>query len=128
MAPEFFFNFHSKLTTELCCKYRSSSLLHFGQAHLGCLCRLNVSPHLLMMIYILFCYGAFAELLIDKYKSFTLYISISSAYHPILLSIDASKSAKRKAARGMPTTEFTYCVARTTFRGQICSPLHFYIV
>ncbi|KAK3163643.1 hypothetical protein QOZ80_1AG0006320 [Eleusine coracana subsp. coracana] len=29
---------------------------------------------------------------------------------------DASKSAKRKAARGMSTPEFTYCVARTTFR------------
>ncbi|KAL6842090.1 hypothetical protein ACP4OV_028069 [Aristida adscensionis] len=29
---------------------------------------------------------------------------------------DASKSAKRKAARGMSTPEYTYCVARTTFR------------
>ncbi|TVU01862.1 hypothetical protein EJB05_32010 [Eragrostis curvula] len=29
---------------------------------------------------------------------------------------DASKSARRKAARGMSTPEFTYCVARTTFR------------
>ncbi|KAL6622790.1 hypothetical protein ACP70R_018775 [Stipagrostis hirtigluma subsp. patula] len=29
---------------------------------------------------------------------------------------DASKSAKRKAARGMPTPQYTYCVARTTFR------------
>ncbi|KAK3136650.1 hypothetical protein QOZ80_5BG0440210 [Eleusine coracana subsp. coracana] len=29
---------------------------------------------------------------------------------------DASKSAKRKAARGMSTPEFTYCVTRTTFR------------
>ncbi|XP_062204045.1 uncharacterized protein LOC133906228 [Phragmites australis] len=29
---------------------------------------------------------------------------------------DASKSARRKAARGMSTPEYTYCVARTTFR------------
>ncbi|TKW29128.1 hypothetical protein SEVIR_3G375900v4 [Setaria viridis] len=29
---------------------------------------------------------------------------------------DASKSAKRKAARGMSTPEYTFCVARTTFR------------
>nr|ACL54720.1 unknown [Zea mays] len=29
---------------------------------------------------------------------------------------DASKSSKRKAARGMPTPQYTYCVARTTFR------------
>jgi hypothetical protein len=33
---------------------------------------------------------------------------------------DASKSAKRKAARGMSTPQYTFCVARTTFRGQIC--------
>lgn len=38
----------------------------------------------------------------------------------ILFSIDASKSSKRKAARGMSTPQYTYCVARTTFRGQIC--------
>jgi hypothetical protein len=36
------------------------------------------------------------------------------------ISIDASKSSKRKAARGMPTPQYTYCVARTTFRGLIC--------
>ncbi|KAJ1265430.1 hypothetical protein BS78_08G076000 [Paspalum vaginatum] len=29
---------------------------------------------------------------------------------------DASKSAKRKAARGMSTPHYTFCVARTTFR------------
>jgi len=29
---------------------------------------------------------------------------------------DASKSAKRKAARGMSTPQYTFCVARTTFR------------
>lgn len=29
---------------------------------------------------------------------------------------DASKSSKRKAARGMSTPQYTYCVARTTFR------------
>ncbi|KAF8646304.1 hypothetical protein HU200_013425 [Digitaria exilis] len=29
---------------------------------------------------------------------------------------DASKSAKRKAARGMATPQYTFCVARTTFR------------
>ncbi|OEL37830.1 hypothetical protein BAE44_0001151 [Dichanthelium oligosanthes] len=30
---------------------------------------------------------------------------------------DASKSAKRKAARGMSTPQYTFCVAKTTFRG-----------
>ncbi|KQJ86658.1 uncharacterized protein LOC100835754 [Brachypodium distachyon] len=29
---------------------------------------------------------------------------------------DAAKSSKRKAIRGMPIPEYTYCVARTTFR------------
>ncbi|KAL5224391.1 hypothetical protein ABZP36_011030 [Zizania latifolia] len=33
---------------------------------------------------------------------------------------DASKSSKRKAARGISFPEYTYCVARTTFRGRLC--------
>lgn len=32
---------------------------------------------------------------------------------------DASKSAKRKSLRGIPTTSFIFCVSRTTFRGNL---------
>ncbi|GJN06094.1 hypothetical protein PR202_ga23782 [Eleusine coracana subsp. coracana] len=43
---------------------------------------------------------------------------ITPFYSSVKQIIHASKSAKRKAARGMSTPEFTYCVARTTFRAQ----------
>jgi hypothetical protein len=41
------------------------------------------------------------------------------------LSKDAAKSSKRKATRGMSIPEYTYCVARTTFRGKIFLQCHF---
>lgn len=56
------------------------------------------------------------------------YHSFMQLLYPFLISIDASKSSKRKAARGMSTSQYTYCVARTTFRGQICLYWNFFFI
>ncbi|AQK39981.1 hypothetical protein ZEAMMB73_Zm00001d023756 [Zea mays] len=57
--------------------------------------------------------------LISQFICFNLWLIIITIFMQTIsnyISIDASKSSKRKAARGMPTPQYTYCVARTTFR------------
>jgi len=99
--------------------YRYASYIFFLWSY-DMLTRLQIySVYMMMLLWI------YLSVSLSSPNSFvSIYGSLLSQFlcklYLILFSIDASKSSKRKAARGMSTPQYTYCVARTTFRGQIC--------